>query len=1293
MGGQRDPKVRRAPQTARSRRLSALSADIRRTITGNLKRFVSLFVICALGSTMLVGLKAACDDLRLTADSYFDTQRLFDLSIRSTLGLTDADIAALAGLSDVDYAQGGYTEAAFTEVHGKAEKVDLKALVSGDLNKPLLIDGCFPRDARELVVTQKYAHAAKKKIGDTVRFSSGAILDEGDEPKADPASEHETDATQGATTDANDIKDTELPKRGDPVFSRGVYTIVGVVRDPMDVNPESETMTFRTGSITKYAFFLSPEAVVHPNTYTVAYLAIAKARELPCYSDAYRTRIEEAKTSIETIRDARERGRTADVKDEASARVDDEERRAERELADAATKLHDAERTLDAQSDELSRGKRELSLQEALAAKEIRAGHDKIQSGYAELAAGEEELAARAGELSAGAARLAAGRSELGRRRDAAYAEAEAAVTAQLAAPKAELAAQTKTLDEAYARAKSERDRLRDAAQKLGLVWPDQAWSTFEELTAPGAEVVPEQVASAKEALAGKAASAVADARPKLTAQKAELQAGEAALRPQLEAAKTALAALDPANPQHAERMAMLKKTIAELEAQLAAVQEGLAGIEFVLSGGWEAALVSLSQGFIDIQAGYARLAQAASELGQREAEARQQARAEVDRAIGQAAAELANKSRELEQGQAALKQGRALLDQNRIRLAAGLSDLNARSAEADQRFAEAHAELDAGAQKLADAREELRANYQTFEDERSEAHQKIADARADIETIEPATWYVQDRSVLPSYNSVDSDAKSIEAIATVFPAIFFIVAVLIGLTTATRMVEEDRGLIGVYKALGYHRSQIMAKYLIYACTACISGGLAGTILGFVALPVVIFTIFRTMYALTDFELHVDPMSALVSVALFTVGITGAAALACRQELREVPASLMRPRAPRAGGRIMLERIPPLWRRLGFLNKVAARNLFRYKKRAFMTIFGIAGCTALLICGLGIRDTVISLKPRQYGDAGIARYDLMAVTADADFEEARQALSNSGEVSELLCARIETVTAGFQGKREDMQIVVLPDGTDLSGFVKLQDGQGSELQLPAHEGGIFTKNAEQVLGFSAGDAVSLQDVSLAEGSIPVSAIAINYLGNFVYMTESAYRTAFGTAPVQNAFFAHLTGSEDDQIAFAKDLGDDGLFVSLSSTAQIANSFSESFKIVDVVVYIVTVMGAALAFAVVFTLSTTNISERARELATIKVLGFRRREVYRYINKETIVLALLGILAGCPLGYAITRFLTYVLRMPSLFFDTVVAWPTYFIASAVTLAFVVVVSKMTNRSLDRIAMVEALKSAE
>nr|WP_286165729.1 FtsX-like permease family protein [Olsenella uli] len=703
----------------------------------------------------------------------------------------------------------------------------------------------------------------------------------------------------------------------------------------------------------------------------------------------------------------------------------------------------------------------------------------------------------------------------------------------------------------------------------------------------------------------------------------------------------------------------------------------------------------ALASGRVRAQAGLAQAQEGLDRLNPAIEQARSAVEAELaarQAAIDQGWQELRNAYAELESARVLLAQSAEQIADGRAQLAEGQAELDRQRADALAQLADAQRQLDDALAEIADGQAELDEGRATFEQERDDALAEIADAREEIADLPDATWYVQDRSSLSSYASVDSDASSIEAIGTVIPVVFFVVAVLISLTTMTRMVEEERGLIGVYKALGYGRGSILAKYSLYALAACLVGGVVGNVLGFVVLPAIIFTIFSTMYALPGFSYGFDAAWALAAFALFAAGIVGATLLTCWRELHESPASLMRPKAPKAGSRILLERVAPVWRRLGFLNKVTARNLFRYKRRLLMTVFGIAGCVALLITGFGIRDTVLSLPGRQYGDAGVTRYDLMAVTSADDLDSAVADLEGSPEVEDVLRVSIDSLTVSYGDSKESVSLIVVPDDVDLSGYVRLVDESGQPMALP-EDGAVITKNAEQVMGFSLGDELHLQDSTLAEGTTPAAGIAMGYLGNTLYMTESAYEAAFGAPCEQNGVLAHLSGGADEQIAFSEGLTEDGRYLSVVSTQKLVNDFSSAFTLINTVVYVVIVLAAALSFTVVFTLSNTNISERERELATIKVLGFRRPEVHRYINKETLILTAIGIVVGLPMGYVLARSLTWILRMPSLYFDVVVDPLTYAISAAMAFAFTLMVNLITNRSLDRIDMVGALKSAE
>ena len=636
-------------------------------------------------------------------------------------------------------------------------------------------------------------------------------------------------------------------------------------------------------------------------------------------------------------------------------------------------------------------------------------------------------------------------------------------------------------------------------------------------------------------------------------------------------------------------------------------------------------------------------------------------------------------------------------------------AEAEAEFAEAEAKFADAQAQIDNGYAQLAAAeamgpmasgqvaalraqlesgQAELDKQYAEYLTEKSDALDEIADAQKKIDSIEDAQWYIRNRASVGSYASIDSDTSSIETIGVSFSIIFLIVAILISLTTITRMVEEERGLIGTYKALGYRGKEIMAKYLLYAAGACAFGAAAGLLCGYVLLPKFLFVIFQYMYILPTLHLVFDPLYAGVSVAIFFVGIVGSAFLACRTELAQTPAALMRPKAPRGGSRIVLERIPFVWNRLSFLNKVTMRNLFRYKKRFFMTVAGIAGCTALLVCGFVIKDSVDALQPAQYGH--VYGYDIMYVTGEDDLEDVTAWAQDRQETSELLEMRVDSVTVSRDGAEEDMQLMVIPEGESFKGYIALENEGGVSVDMDEC-GMAITKNASVILGFQEGEDVLVQTSELSEANVSVGVIAQNYLGNFMVMTQDAYEEAFGAYKANAAFMNVKAGA--DPIALNEELSQRGDVLSTVCIADLSATFESAFYLITAVTILLIGMAAALAFVVLFTLSTTNISERLRELATIKVLGFRRGEVHRYVNKETFILTLIGMIIGLPLGRWLGGLLTVVLEMPGVYFAVSLEPTSYLICAGFTLLFTLLVNLATNRTLDRVNMVEALKSVE
>lgn len=581
-----------------------------------------------------------------------------------------------------------------------------------------------------------------------------------------------------------------------------------------------------------------------------------------------------------------------------------------------------------------------------------------------------------------------------------------------------------------------------------------------------------------------------------------------------------------------------------------------------------------------------------------------------------------------------------------------------------------------------------------TFSDEYKEVVQKVIGGLEGLRrqaggSSGAALWYVQDRTSLDSYSSMVNDLSSIEAVGKVFPVIFLLVAVLMSLTSMTRMVEEERGLIGTYKALGFSNGAIYRKYLLFATMASLLGGLLGDVFGFVLMPKFISLVLEELYTVPHYELRFDLVYGVGGVLLFLVAIVGATALACRSELRQMPASLMRPKAPRAGSRVFLERLPVIWNRLKFLNKVTVRNLFRYKKRLFMTVGGIMGCTALILCGFAIKDSIDRLGPRQYQE--VFRYDLMAVAQETQHGTLVEQLAADGKAEDYLDVRVDSVKLlNSSGDAEKMQLMAFPDGAATGEYIRLENLDGKLIE-PEGEGVLLTQNAARILGVKAGDSLTLEDMGLKQHQVTISHVVKNYLGNSVYVPQKQYESLFGGyAP--NGVLAHLPAlSGQEQAAYAERLLDNDAVLSAVSTAALLEEYG--FDLMNAVLLLIIVMAGGLAFVVLFTLSNTNISERNRELATIKVLGFYDKEVHQYVNKETLLLTAAGILIGLPVGRFISGFLTVALNMPSIHFAVYVKPVSYLMTAALTFCFAVAVNWITNRTLNRIVMVEALKSVE
>ncbi len=595
--------------------------------------------------------------------------------------------------------------------------------------------------------------------------------------------------------------------------------------------------------------------------------------------------------------------------------------------------------------------------------------------------------------------------------------------------------------------------------------------------------------------------------------------------------------------------------------------------------------------------------------------------------------------------------------------------------------------------------KEQLQAQKAQLEQKLKAAQDKIDEEKAaqqkKIDKMEGASWYVMNRTALSGWSNIQSDADSIASIGVVFPVVFFAIAILISLTTVARMIDEDRGLLGTYKSLGFTNQEIQRKYLLYVGMAGLAGSIGGTILAFIAFPSFLFTVFRMMYLLPSYSLSVMPLRAVLGPVLFMGGILLTTVYSCNKELRQSAAALMRPKSPKPGSHVLLERIRPVWRRMSFLRKVTARNLFRYKSRMLMTVLGIGGCMALLIFGFALRDSdVIS----RYTNAAITSAKLQ--TSDGEISVSLVVFPDETDASEYVnFDKLEASNAGSIVSADSGTDSTASAGTSISSADSGTDSTASAGTRAdtgnLETGDIYvTQNAATLLNFSAGDKVSCRLPDLSEADLPVTAVVRNYIGNYMYMNESTYKSYFGD-PGYNAVLASFKDSVSTSAkkAFGTDLKNMSGISAVMVTSELMEQSADTFRLMNVVVAIIIVMSAALAFVVLFTLQTTNISERERELATIKVLGFYDREVHQYINRETWFLTILGVLIGLPLGWLFAQTISVILRLPSISLSVSIHPVSYLYSAVLTLLFALLVQLITNITLNRIDPATALKSVE
>lgn len=809
--------------------------------------------------------------------------------------------------------------------------------------------------------------------------------------------------------------------------------------------------------------------------------------------------------------------------------------------------------------------------------------------------------------------------------------------------------------------------------------------------------------ASQKEVDAAK--KEISDGWSQYNTAKKEFDAQEAAFKEQYDTGMAEIAkgeeelakAWDDFNSQKAEydsgvtALAQAKELLAKL---LASLESGMLPPEQIpqIQAQADALKAEIAEKEPVLQAAGAQIAAAQAILEQKQQEADVQ---------------FAEAKKQLEQGQAAIEAGRQQLEASRKKLVEGEEQAKKGQKQIDAGWSKIHdgekqkteseALIVENEEKLAQAKEEYEQGKAEAEQEIYDGEEKIKDAQLEINKIENAQWYVQDRSALPEYTGFGDNADRIRAIAKVFPILFFIVAALISLTTMTRMVEEQRTQIGTLKALGYGKLSIAGKYLNYALLATVGGSIFGVLFGEKVFPYIIVTAYKIMYThvpdvVIPYNWEYGIMAA--GAAILCTGL--ATLLACYKELASQPAVLMRPPAPKQGKRVFLERIPFIWKHLSFIWKSTIRNLIRYKKRFFMTVFGIGGCMALMIVGFGLRDSIFAIGKLQYGELQL--YDGMVIlntdTEEEDRKEPVEYLSSEKAVSDIMEGYLKKVTIS-KGKEEQEVYLSVPSDLEKNKEFQVFRNRITKKEFEMEKNSvILTEKAAQLLDVEKGDKIMLDDKDEKQAELRVTDICENYMEHYLYISPETYREIYGENMEVNTIYFKMKDFDKKGL---KEIGENILSkrgaLNVTYTYNIQNQLDDMLESLDIVIVVLIISAGLLAFVVLYNLNNINITERKCELATIKVLGFYDKEVSAYVFRENVLLTIIGVVVGVVLGSMLHRFVIVTVEIDSVMFTRIIENISFVLSAVLTCLFSFLVNAVMYFKLKKIDMVESLKSVE
>ena len=1285
--------------------MKALHKDFWMEIRKSKVRFISIFLIVALGVAFFSGIQASSPDMRYSGDAYYEAAKLMDLKIQGTLGLTQNDVEAVSDIDGVEMAEGGYSTDVMSGEDDARKVLHLES-ISSNFNLLTADEGRIPEKSGEIFLDKPFAKNQGYKVGDTISVSEDG--------------------------------DSELLKKT-------TYTVVGIGSSPLYISFNRGNTTLGSGEISGFGYILPED--FDQEAFTQIYIMVHESGDVISYTDAYDNLIEKIRKRVEGIEKEQCSLRYDEVVAEANEKLDDArkeledgKKESEEKLSDAKKKLDDGQKEYDDGKKEYEDGKQQLSD----AKKELTYGKQQLADGRQQIADGWSQLNSAKQQVEDGLSQLNSARSQLADS-EAQINEKQSELTAgyeqlnaakqQLSDGEAQIREAEETLESKQAELDSGREQLE--AGKNTIKETKATLTSQKEQCEAGLAQVSEgetQISSSEEALSGQQAQLdeLTSQKDALSSQAAELQAQYDAgaeegkteeelaelstqiqtLNGQISAMEEQInagqAQIDEAQSELTAKKSELAQTRAELESSLSQINEGFSQIEeqeetlFGTEAQLNAGQEELDKGKKELEAKKTELSAAKEEIT-----ANQATLDDGQSQLDSARAQLSSGQQQLEEKQAQLNAGQAEIQANTEKLTSSQAELDASEQklldgekeirENEQKLKDAKKDLEDAKKKLSDGKKEYQDGKKEADDKIAEAQQKIDDAQKEVDDIETPEWIITDRNDLPEYSDFGDNAERLKNIGKVFPMIFFLVAALISLTTMTRMVEEQRTQIGTMKALGYGKAAIASKYLSYAFLATVGGSIVGVLFGEKVFPFIIIQAYGIMYwNIGDYmQLDYEMSYALIASGAAVICTMGATLFSCVKTLAETPASLMRPPAPKEGKRILIERIGFIWKHLSFSWKSSMRNLFRYKKRLFMTIFGIAGSMGLMLVGFGLYDSIMDIAILQYDQ--IQHYDAMVINdedaTDSQERDLLKFLDGNSEIDHYTRVQLTKMTAPKEKGNVSVYVYVPENLENFKEDVTLRDRKSHEQYELTDDGAVICEKTASLMGVKAGDEITLEKDN-RKYKVKITAVTENYMGHYVYMTPSCYEKTFGEKP---EYLSTVYTMKEDAGSDLETIGNEVLkypaALSISYTSSTAGQVERMLGSLGAVIWVLIISAGMLAFVVLYNLNNINITERQRELATLKVLGFYDGEVSQYVFRENILLSFIGILAGAVFGIFLHRYVITTVEVDAVMFGRNIKPISFVYSGIITFGFSMFVNMVMHFKLKKIDMVESLKSVE